>query len=290
MEDQNQEAQPSTESIAAQIKRNAPFTFGTGVSVALALIGGQLLAGVIGAIGVGATVGFDSDSAMMFVLGATLIIGFPLAVWIVLRRRDLAPTAWQWNSKFWVLIPISFLMTFCVSYTIGTLLELLPNYKDMMSQYADTFSSINTTLLLIGGGIIGPICEEIIFRGIILKGFLKTYDYKKAILFSAIIFGVIHMIPIQMVTAFFIGLVLGYIYYKTRSLWLVSIIHVINNLVAFSIGMEGLAEEESTREYFNNDLLFFGSLVLALVLIYVLYTLFERLHVTAETDDGIVRV
>jgi len=164
-------------------------------------------------------------------------------------------------------------------------MEMLPNYKDMVGQYADMFAGMNQTMLIIGGGIIGPICEEIIFRGIILKEFLKTYDYRKAIFYSAIIFSVIHMVPIQIIATFFIGLALGYIYYKTRSLWLVCIIHVLNNMVAFMIGTESMLTEESTRELFGNDLLFFGSLFLAAGGIYVSYILFEKLHGPSVDPD-----
>jgi len=280
MEQENTTEEVGNDNLVTVLPKKDPtkFKFWTGVLIALALIGAQFLAAILAGIVLGVTIGVESESFMPLMLGATLVIAFPLAVLIVLRKRKMEATAWKWDNRYWVLLPISFFMVFGASYILGAIMEMLPNYEAMMEQYSGMFEGLNETMLLIGGGIIGPICEEIIFRGIILAGFLKTYGYKKAILFSAIIFSVIHMVPIQMIATFFIGIILGYIYYKTRSLWLVSIIHIINNLAAFVVGGESMVMEETTREWFGSDALFFGSLVLSAIVIYVCYVLFEKLH------------
>ena len=277
----------SNPDVTVQPKEDRVFNFWSGVSVALSLIAAQFIVAILAAIIAGVAIGFDSESYMDMVMGITLILAFPVAVWIVFRKRKLEVSAWEWNNKFWVLLPISFIMVFSMSYLIGVLLEMLPNYDQMLEQYSEMFEGMNQTMLIIGGGLVGPICEEIIFRGIILKGLLKTYDYKKAILFSSVIFGVIHLVPIQVISAFFIGIILGYLYYKTRSLWLVSIIHVANNVIAFVSNGE-LISDETTRAWFDNDVLFVGSLILATLLIYGSYILFERINgprIVNETEN-----
>lgn len=65
--------------------------------------------------------------------------------------------------------------------------------------------------------VAAPILEEILCRGIILKGLLKNYSPYKAILISAIFFSVMHLNPWQSIPAFFYGLFLGWIYFKTQS-------------------------------------------------------------------------
>ena len=81
--------------------------------------------------------------------------------------------------------------------------------------------------------IAAPILEEILCRGIILDGLLKTRDPKSAILWSAFIFAALHMNPWQGTAAFAIGCVTGWIYWKTRSLWACIFIHFVNNAFVF---------------------------------------------------------
>lgn len=80
-----------------------------------------------------------------------------------------------------------------------------------------------------------PIFEELFFRGIILKGLLNKYENspKKAIIYSAIVFGVIHLNIPQGINAFIGGLILGFIYYYTKSIKLSIFAHIVNNLITF---------------------------------------------------------
>ncbi len=255
------------------------YGFWNGVVTALSIFFAQIIVAIIASLiglGLAFSGGFEIDNVFGLIMGITLIVAFPLAVWWVLRSRKLAAEAWVWKNEYWKLLLISFLMTFGTAWVIGVILELFPFYEDMVKQYAEMFEGLNPFLLIIGGAVIGPICEEIIFRGIILKEFLLRYDYKKAILYSSIIFSAIHMMPLQVIATFPVGLVLGYIYYKTNSLWLVSIIHIINNTLSFTFGTEQLASGESTRDWFGNDLLFVGSMILVMALVYGMYVLFER--------------
>ena len=75
------------------------------------------------------------------------------------------------------------------------------------------------------------ICEELLFRGVILSGF-KEYGAKIAIIISAIIFTFMHGNAEQTVHQFIIGVIVGYIFYKTGNLWLGVIIHFFNNFLS----------------------------------------------------------
>ncbi len=86
--------------------------------------------------------------------------------------------------------------------------------------------------VLIAIVVAAPILEEVIFRGVMLDGLLKNYSPQRAIIFSAMLFGAIHLNPWQFVSAFVMGLFLGWVYYRTRSLGLAVLIHATNNLVA----------------------------------------------------------
>jgi uncharacterized protein len=66
--------------------------------------------------------------------------------------------------------------------------------------------------------ILAPVLEEMLFRGLVLRSFLQRYPRWPAIAFSAILFGAAHLNIYQFVGAFFMGLALGWLYERTRSL------------------------------------------------------------------------
>jgi len=87
--------------------------------------------------------------------------------------------------------------------------------------------------IIVGGIILAPIMEELLFRGLILEGLLRTYSPEKAIVFSSIIFGVIHFNPAQILSATLMGIFLGWLYYRSKSLAPSIIVHFANNFLAF---------------------------------------------------------
>lgn len=83
--------------------------------------------------------------------------------------------------------------------------------------------------------ITAPIFEELLFRGIILNGLLNKYknSSKKAIIYSAMAFGLVHLNIPQGINAFIGGIILGFIYCYTKSMKLSIFAHFINNLITF---------------------------------------------------------
>lgn len=90
----------------------------------------------------------------------------------------------------------------------------------------------NLILTILTTAILAPLMEETIFRGIILNRLLMKYSEKKSIIISALLFGIIHMALVQGIEAFIIGLGLGMIFVKTKSLKPCIIAHAINNSLA----------------------------------------------------------
>lgn len=87
--------------------------------------------------------------------------------------------------------------------------------------------------------VLAPIFEEIMCRGIILESFRAKRGVVAAWLWSSVFFGIIHGQITSMVNAFVIGLILGFIYIRSRSIFSVMILHALNNgmaLTAISFG------------------------------------------------------
>jgi hypothetical protein len=79
----------------------------------------------------------------------------------------------------------------------------------------------------------GPIAEEIIFRGLILYGFLKRYGVKKAIGASTLLFALAHGNPWQLPIAIGLGILCAWCFVKTHSLLPCLFAHIANNSLAF---------------------------------------------------------
>ena len=84
---------------------------------------------------------------------------------------------------------------------------------------------------LIDTGILTPVAEELLCRGAILGALLLMMPRRPwvCIVVSALIFGLIHLNPVQMVFGSLYGLLLGWLFWRTRSLLPGIVVHVANN-------------------------------------------------------------
>ncbi|MGB6127424.1 MAG: CPBP family intramembrane glutamic endopeptidase [Psychrilyobacter sp.] len=114
------------------------------------------------------------------------------------------------------------------------------------------------------GATVAPIFEEIFMRGIILAGLLSRYSPKKAIIISALIFGIWHFNIHQSVNATLIGIILGIIYYKTNSLILCITLHMTNNIFAMIMGVakEYMGYSPNIISFVVGVIIFIGSAIL----------------------------
>jgi len=94
------------------------------------------------------------------------------------------------------------------------------------ASYWQMFSDFGWQGVVVGA----PLAEEPLFRGLILGGFVRRYGAGKAILYSALLFGFIHMNPWQFPGAALSGLLLGWLTLRTGSLWPAVAAHFLNNL------------------------------------------------------------
>lgn len=90
-------------------------------------------------------------------------------------------------------------------------------------------------ILILGTIVVAPIYEEIVFRGIILKGMAKKINPTIAILVSAFLFSLVHMNIPKGINAFLLGIVIGVIYLRRGSIYLSIFAHFINNIMALSV-------------------------------------------------------
>ena len=97
-----------------------------------------------------------------------------------------------------------------------------------------SISSFMITLVV--AGVLGPVTEELIYRGVIFGFLEKKVNSVYALIMSSLLFGIVHLSFVQSVYATVMGLIAGIVYMKTRKLIWPVIIHItINTLATYEL-------------------------------------------------------
>jgi membrane protease YdiL (CAAX protease family) len=81
--------------------------------------------------------------------------------------------------------------------------------------------------------VVAPMTEELLFRGLILRGFLSRYTVHKAVFASALLFGIFHLNPWQFLHTTIIGILFAWWFVRTKSLVPCIFGHALNNGLVF---------------------------------------------------------
>ena len=157
----------------------------------------------------------------------TLII-FLKTKWTPLTRRYLLSK--PWGTLLWVAL-----------FSLGTIIPLSFLYEQLGIEMDENTQQIITSMMkepwgYVAVGILAPLAEEVVFRGAILRtllGIMSKKNHWVAIMISAAIFGVVHANLAQFINALLMGLLLGWMYYRTGSLVPGILLHWVNNTMAY---------------------------------------------------------
>lgn len=134
-----------------------------------------------------------------------------------------------------LIILITILMYPVATFINSIILIIISLFGELKPTPIPTPSSSSFYLLgLFVIGVTPGICEEVMFRGLIMQGYSKK-GYKKAIFISALLFGIFHFNIQNLLGPIFLGVVFGFIVYKTNSLIAAMIAHATNNAFAWSL-------------------------------------------------------
>ena len=228
----------------------------------LALIGVFIVANLIGAFvkvvvtkWAGSDPGFGTFVAYM----TTFIITIGFALWQQKWRgsseksSDLTTSGKKEKPTLiplWVIWGV--VLVIATSVVIEPIVNIFPSENfDIISKAIGTGGWAILTSV-----VAAPVCEEFLFRGVVQKSLMANIGQFRGIIAASAIFGLVHFIPQQIVNAFFIGLILGFIYARTKSLIPVILIHAFNNALAFIQMSLGSGEYMTTRELIGNDTMY----------------------------------
>ena len=155
----------------------------------------------------------------------TLVI-FLKTKWTPLTRDYLLSKPWA--TLLWVAL-----------FALGTIIPLEFIYEQIGIEMDENTEQIFASLMkepwgYVAIGILAPFAEEVVFRGAVLRTLLGLMsNHWVAIMISAAIFGLVHANVAQFVNALLLGLLLGWMYYRTKSLVPGILLHWVNNTMAY---------------------------------------------------------
>ena len=188
-------------------------------------------------------------------------------------------------ARYFILCLFIFpgLSTICsyASYLITYFLNLIGiPIADINSAIPMPNGIFETVLLFFVMAVLPAICEELIYRGFLLRG-LSEYGRVGAIVVSSIAFGLMHATVQQIPFAFAIGLFLGYITLRFKSIVLPMILHFINNFIACALMvMQGYMSDELLSIVTICLDIFFVSVSVLDFVIFIILTVHEK-----ETEE-----
>ena len=161
-----------------------------------------------------------------------------MTVFSILTMIVFLTAKWSVVSRHWLQTRPWFTLFWCVLAALGALIpstclqEIMPALPNWAEDAFDMILKDRWGYIVIG--LLAPLAEELVFRGAILRALLRWKQNPwVGIVISAFLFALIHMNPAQMPHAFLIGLLLGWMYYRTDSIIPGVVYHWVNNSVAY---------------------------------------------------------
>ncbi|MFC1619263.1 lysostaphin resistance A-like protein [Candidatus Neomarinimicrobiota bacterium] len=241
----------------------------------LAVLGSMVFGGIGGAVIMLALVDPASpnlDIPRWAIILSEALILLPLST-IVVRRGMSLPEAYRLrpvtSKTLRDTVFIGLGLTILVDELdrlVATIFPLPENIARGMEFLA--FSSpVEALLVILGAVLLAPLVEEIVFRGFFQGQLERGYrDPTKAILFSSLLFTIMHFNPWWSLQIYLLGMVLGYLAWRTGSIWPSFVIHALNNALALWFAN---APEESFAWYAPNGHVFPLWLLAAGILVYM---------------------
>jgi membrane protease YdiL (CAAX protease family) len=114
----------------------------------------------------------------------------------------------------------------------GMFMEVPQSYRELMEQIFSSQSGTGLLAAIVIFAVVPGICEEILFRGFVLRGLGKRMSPLSAILWTAILFGAFHFDLYRLVPTAVLGFAMGCLVWVTGSLWPAILLHATNNTIA----------------------------------------------------------
>ncbi|WP_261089049.1 CPBP family intramembrane glutamic endopeptidase [Streptococcus mitis] len=138
--------------------------------------------------------------------------------------------------RYFIYLLLGYIILYMSDFLFSYLLSP-PSNQISLNETVEMMGRQELPYFLLMVCFIGPIAEELIYRGVLMITFFKNSPWYGDVLLSAIIFGYIHIDFALTPLAFFIyasgGVILALLYRKTHSLYYPILLHILINMTAF---------------------------------------------------------
>jgi membrane protease YdiL (CAAX protease family) len=112
--------------------------------------------------------------------------------------------------------------------------EIVPipaEYLDILRSFFVIAGKMSVPWAILTFAVVPALCEEILFRGILLRTAMERMPPTGAVILTGFFFGLFHLDPFRLIGTAVLGCIMGYIVVRTRSLFSSMIYHLTNNLM-----------------------------------------------------------
>ncbi len=222
-----------------------------------------------------------------------LLIMFPSLIFLKFHKISFGEIRFRpikVKNGFLVVL-ITMLLYPIVLFMNVSFLFLLKIFIDFDFNSMPVPKDFNQYLLYIPAMVLSAgICEEFLFRGLIMSRF-RIFGRKNAIVLSAVLFGIFHFNYQNIIGPVVLGVIFGYLVYKTGSLMAAVIGHITNNMISLTLAYisMAMASDKSLENTMNatdliGSVIFIG--IIALVCIYLIMFLMNRINEEPVKTEG----
>lgn len=182
-------------------------------------------------------IGYDVFYSLTYGISYFLSFFIPSVILHFALKEDVYPEGYKAarTSKgvgLWILLTLG--AVYCCALLNSYLMNFFFNFigQPDTELFETEFNGIHSILLeVLTMSLVPGLCEEILFRGVFLKKLLP-FGKNLAVVLSALFFALMHQMPMQFFYTFSAGLMLGYLYVYTGSIWWGVVVHMLNNFLS----------------------------------------------------------
>ena len=241
-------------------RRVALVIFGLALMLHLSVTGMLLAAG----LSVRATV---IGSELIALLGFSLLLAHLLRLPFTdaFALRPAAPV--HWMMAIGAALPLQLAGGSLQFATVRTLPEDHPLRQFMeraVGELVRIETALDVVMLISAAVIVAAVCEEFLFRGLLLQLLRRRSGWVSAIVWVAVLFALFHLNPIVLVPISIVGAYLGLLVWRSGSLYPAIVAHAANNFFGL-FGLPLLLQEATYERYlpaiFTTSTVAFGALL-----------------------------
>jgi membrane protease YdiL (CAAX protease family) len=192
-------------------------------------------------IAAGYLLGMEADDARLRVAAAYVahVFFMVLAMWFVVGTRGgpkamgLTLEGWPGGLVHGVVGYVAAFPILCLSVVIATTIAALLRLRPQLPEFLPPMSGAESPWL--AGAVVflitilGPLTEEVFFRGFLYPAMRRRLSAAPAIVINGILFGLIHMSVARLVPLAVLGMIMAWLFEKTRSLVAPATLHALHN-------------------------------------------------------------